>query len=539
MHMRNDDMELFESKQEEQLCASLSLTSEDLSKENPPANERSAAASEALVSADVLPALDLSTGERSLPNVKDVNEDIYKKLAEEIGRTGKIPDRLKEIFKNSDPTAAQFELDKLNELLKPKGMRVDHDPKTDSLDLYQGGKHIDRCVFGDSTPNGSSAPPAREKVDGVKTDSPTPRESEIPPPIGDRNPTDAPPKRGEPSDLFPPVKVKEVDEDVYKKLAEEIGRTGKIPDRLKKIFENSDPTAAQFELDKLNELLTPKGMSVHHDPKTGRLDLYQGIDRIDRCDLSDANPNGISAPSAREKVDAVGTDAPAPRKSENPPIGESNPTQARPKITPSERSGNPLPSGERNPTGAPPNPKDSGNSLPKEVYQTGDVRPKPSPTLAPRDQGIESTMMLPLRKGADQPNSFKSESPTPTRERITSNNRSASYTEFETENSKVMKALTEAKVLMNRSELLKDIMAASEKLPDYVVPRGKELPGKQLSDSDLIKKGKECAEQWRTNPDPRRMQISEQEVDRLKKLDPKTWKKLDDHIQMRKRGYIG
>lgn len=62
-----------------------------------------------------------------------------------------------------------------------------------------------------------------------------------------------------------------------------------------------------------------------------------------------------------------------------------------------------------------------------------------------------------------------------------------------------------------------------------------------LSDEQLIEKGKECLKDWVYTPrfDRKNIELYEDELKRLKKLDPETAKELDDSIQRRKYGFIG
>jgi hypothetical protein len=78
------------------------------------------------------------------PQPREINEDVYKQLADDIIRTGKIPEKLKAILENENPDAVHFELEKLNELLEKRGMKVEFDRKSGAVTLHRKGVRLDR-----------------------------------------------------------------------------------------------------------------------------------------------------------------------------------------------------------------------------------------------------------------------------------------------------------------------------------------------------------------------------------------------------------
>ena len=81
---------------------------------------------------------------------REISEKEYKELAEEIKNTGKIPDRLKDAL-DQVGNGPVINLDKLNELIKDRGMKLDLIPlpgDRQRLDLIKGGTVIDSAKSG-------------------------------------------------------------------------------------------------------------------------------------------------------------------------------------------------------------------------------------------------------------------------------------------------------------------------------------------------------------------------------------------------------
>ncbi len=214
---------------------------------------------------------------------KELSEKEYKALADEIAKTGEIPAVLKEALKNGISNNG-INIDKLNELLKDKGLKLHLEPLPTGLklSLEKGGTVIDVEVAKTEAARESSRqmrgrPAAARPGDGV------PR------------PEDRVPRPGD--GIAPrPREVTEAD------IAREIAKNGKIPDYIKKAVEKGlDPNGKGLDLDKINKALEKMGSSHRIEIKPGP----NGIQIELKKDGKVVDTYEATSPAARESAERI------------------------------------------------------------------------------------------------------------------------------------------------------------------------------------------------------------------------------------------
>lgn len=117
--------------------------------------------------------------ERQGTEPREISEKEYKQLAEEIRNTGKIPERLKNALEQQNGNGPVIDLQKLNDLIQIKNMKLTLTPLPggrDSLELIQNGKVIDAYKS-----SGLGLPPSHERPRPQDNSAPElPRPGKIP-----------------------------------------------------------------------------------------------------------------------------------------------------------------------------------------------------------------------------------------------------------------------------------------------------------------------------------------------------------------------
>lgn len=206
---------------------------------------------------------------------RELTEAEYKALADEIMKKGAIPKSLRDALQNGLGDRG-INIDKLNELIKGSGMKLHLEATKDGLklSLEQKGKIVD---VENATTEAARAGAARMRGEAGRP--------------GDNRRDGAGDRGGQP---------REIDE---KDIANEIAKTGRIPDYIKKALEKGlNPNGKGLDLDKINKALEKMGskhrLEITPGPNGGiQIELQKEGKVVDKYEAT--------SPAAREAAERM------------------------------------------------------------------------------------------------------------------------------------------------------------------------------------------------------------------------------------------